>query len=77
MEEVVAISEGLEEEGRLGKILFLKLESLQLNQLLNLRRFSVGDSLECPSLVKIKIYECKKMEDFINNGMPINIDNQV
>ncbi|KAL5541188.1 hypothetical protein UlMin_042661 [Ulmus minor] len=47
MEEVVVTNE--HGEGRLEKILFPKLNTLELEDLPNLKRFCTGDCIECPS----------------------------
>ncbi|KAL5541185.1 hypothetical protein UlMin_042658 [Ulmus minor] len=56
MEEVV-VTNG-HGEGRLEKILFPKLNSLELEDLPNLKRFCTGNCIEFPSLLQLDIENC-------------------
>ena len=66
MEEVVFTNE--HGEGRLEKILFPKLKSLELEDLPNLKRFCTGDCIECPSLLKLEIENCGVLRKFISSN---------
>ncbi|KAL5541191.1 hypothetical protein UlMin_042664 [Ulmus minor] len=56
MEEVVVTNE--HGEGRLEKILFPKLNTLELEDLPNLKRFCTGNCIEFPSLLQLRIKNC-------------------
>ncbi|KAL5562865.1 hypothetical protein UlMin_032612 [Ulmus minor] len=66
MEEVVVTNE--HGEGRLEKILFPQLKSLELEDLPNLERFCIGDCIECPSLLKLEIKDCGVLGKFISSN---------
>ncbi|KAL5563702.1 hypothetical protein UlMin_033449 [Ulmus minor] len=66
MEEVVVTNE--HREGRLEKILFPKLEYLELEDLPNLKRFCTGDCIECPSLLELRIENCSVLRMFISSN---------
>ncbi|GMN27375.1 hypothetical protein TIFTF001_001619 [Ficus carica] len=63
MEQIVTKAVG--KDGRLKKISFPKLESLMLDDLPKLKRFCEGDCIECPSLLKLKIWDCSEFRTFI------------
>lgn len=66
IEEVI----GAHEEGRCNNIILPNLESLVLLNLPNLKRFCSGNSIECPSLLKLKIENCCQLRTFISNISP-------
>ncbi|KAL5568610.1 hypothetical protein UlMin_025185 [Ulmus minor] len=66
MEGVVVTNE--HGEGRLEKILFPKLEYLELKDLPNLKRFFTGDCIECPSLLQLTIENCGVLRMFISSN---------
>ncbi|GKV01645.1 hypothetical protein SLEP1_g14184 [Rubroshorea leprosula] len=63
------LTEGLVEEERM---LFPKLESVQLESLPKLKRFSSGYYLAFPSLTKLVVEKCPLLESFISSSITTN-----
>ncbi|KAL5563164.1 hypothetical protein UlMin_032911 [Ulmus minor] len=66
MEEVVVTNE--HGEGRLEKILFPKLNTFELEDLPNLKRFCTGNCIEFPSLLQLRIKNCGVPRMFISSN---------
>ena len=70
MEEIVFIEESTQEAMAFGTISFPKLETLELENLPNLKKFCAGDCVDCSSLLKLGINDCPKLREFPTNSMP-------
>ncbi|KAF7851736.1 hypothetical protein BT93_L2928, partial [Corymbia citriodora subsp. variegata] len=65
MEEIIDVQEEeLEEAASSDTLVFPMLTSLSLKELPNLRTFSCGKYIHCPSLTRLKISRCPKMMTF-------------
>ena len=71
MEEVL-LTEDLGEEEIIPKVLFPRLEVLNLKDLPVLKRFCVGSNIKFPSLKVMVIEKCPKLESFIFK--PVSLD---
>ncbi|GKV02457.1 hypothetical protein SLEP1_g14892 [Rubroshorea leprosula] len=81
MMEGVIVLEQLEEEKRMRRTLFPKLDSLVLQELPKLTRFCSGNFFEFPSLTKLTISKCSMLKTFISGfaigNTTINTENEV
>ncbi|XP_022745671.1 disease resistance protein At4g27190-like isoform X3 [Durio zibethinus] len=58
IEEIIIVTEGLVEEERTRKMVFPKLDYLELRDLPKLKRFGFGNPIEFPSLTYLHIEQC-------------------
>ena len=72
MEEILLLTEDLEEEEIVPKVLFPRLEGLVLKDLPVLKRFCVGRNIIFRSLKVLVIEKCPKLESFISK--PVSLE---
>ncbi|GKV27742.1 hypothetical protein SLEP1_g36877 [Rubroshorea leprosula] len=81
MMEGVIVLEQLEEEKRMRRTLFPKLDSLVLQELPKFTRLCSGNFFEFPSLTKLTISKCSMLKTFISGfaigNTTINTENEV
>ena len=71
IEEVIIITEGLVEEERMRKMVFPKLDNLQLSHLPKLKRFCFGNPIEFPFLRDLNIYGCPVLNTFHSDSTSV------
>ncbi|KAG5232518.1 disease resistance NBS-LRR family protein [Salix suchowensis] len=76
--EEIIVTEALDEEERTSKMLFLKLEHIELSSLPKLKHFCIGSQIECPLLKRLVIDWCHDFQTFVsefrNDAREVNLE---
>ncbi|CAK7340800.1 unnamed protein product [Dovyalis caffra] len=70
--EEIIVTEALDEEEMTSKMLFLKLEHIELSSLPKLKHFCIGSQIECPLLKRLVIDWCRNFRTFVSEFSSTN-----
>ncbi|KAG6751661.1 hypothetical protein NC652_030745 [Populus alba x Populus x berolinensis] len=71
--EEIIVTEELDEEERTSKMVFLKLEHIELSSLPKLKHFCIGSHIECPLLKRLVIDWCHDFQTFVSEFSSTNL----
>ena len=71
--EEIIVTEELDEEERTSKMVFLKLEHIELLSLPKLKHFCIGSHIECPLLKRLVIDWCHDFQTFVSEFSSTNL----